>query len=326
MDKRLAQRKLQNLPRVQQMASPKATSTPKSGTGVGKGSPGIPRKAVVSKRAERARMKRKVELDSSTHGHSSPAKKGNVSPINAGDSETSSCSSVSSDPREQERLEEQDEDTLVAPAAEQLLEQTITPADEQRDSPASSDATQLELEGDDESLQAPREQLHEEIDIPPPEQLDIQVLRKAAEKRIKLFQNISGVQADDEPSDKELELFHYDMQHWSLLEPDMVDVLRAYWKRLHTLNKDPKDMAFLKTIVQLHNMCNGISNCTSHMTGFLVRRTSTEENTTVQQVTEEITANFKRLRHNSYLEILARCECSECDDVIKFDNRYVLFV
>ena len=66
---------------------PLASSTPKNRrvpTGVGKGSPGKPRKVNVSKRAERNRMKRKPELQCATHN--SPSKRKGPETSRAGSS------------------------------------------------------------------------------------------------------------------------------------------------------------------------------------------------------------------------------------------------
>ena len=245
---------------------PLASSTPKNRrvpTGVGKGSPGKPRKVNVSKRAERNRMKRKPELQCATHN--SPSKRKGP--------ETSRAGSSSPPPPQ-------------SPAHE-ITQET--------------------------SKQAP----------PVPEQLDIQMRNATAEKkRVKLYQQISGAAPDEVPCNDELHLFHDDMENWTTLEPDMVAVLRTRFVQLTSLPKDPDDADFLNAIVLLHNISNGISNCTNHMIGYLVCRAIAVEQNNVQQITETIATNFMRMRQHKYTIALNECGCIECRDVIAFDQRY----
>ena len=142
------------------------------------------------------------------------------------------------------------------------------------------------------------------------------------EKRVKLFQEITGSASDEVPCEEELRLFHDDMENWETLEPDMVAALRTIFLYLSSLSKDPYDPDFLNAIVLLHNLTNGISNCTNHMIGYLVRRAATVEDNNVQQITEIIAANFKRIRQKEYTVALNKCACIECVDVITFDERY----
>ena len=58
------------------------------------------------------------------------------------------------------------------------------------------------------------------------------------------------------------------------------------------------------------------------MIGYLVRRAITVEENNVQQITETIATNFKRMRQHKYTIALNECGCIECGDVIAFDERY----
>ena len=137
-----------------------------------------------------------------------------------------------------------------------------------------------------------------------------------------LFQEISVSALDEVPCEEELRLFHDDMGNWQTLELDMVTVLRTLFLQFNSLPKDPDDRDFLNAIVLLHNLTNGISNCTKHIIRYLVRRAATVEDYNVQHITEVIAANFKHTRQKQFTFALNNCDCNECRDVIAVDQRY----
>ena len=118
-------------------------------------------------------------------------------------------------------------------------------------------------------------------------------------------------------------LFACEIEHWHGADVRIKYALRNMWYEIsQTITPDPRDSAFLKTLVQVHNTCNAVANLMAHLKGYLVHQCHQQENSVkvIEIVREEIQKNLHTLEYSKYMSLIMLCGCGECTDMAKFDD------
>ena len=154
-------------------------------------------------------------------------------------------------------------------------------------------------------------------------QLDAQFSRKSKEKRLALVQALGKAVRDEPPNQRELELFWEDMDLWGNLDARVVTALVQVWNDISKHPGNHRRQPFLRQLIHLQALSNGVKNCVEHFTGAMVGqayRDSKDDN--VQTTLETMQLDLQSLRHSEYTETLRSCACTSCSAVLEFDERY----
>lgn len=141
---------------------------------------------------------------------------------------------------------------------------------------------------------------------------------------MKLLQNIANAERDSPPNQRELELFWFEMDSWRLLDSRLVSAIVHIVNEVQGMDAVGARTDFLKKMVVMENMANGVRNCLTHVIGSMVRTMIGSNNE--QIVLEDIVSDVQGLAYQEYRELLEGCGCDECNSVVDFDDNYRRYV
>lgn len=162
---------------------------------------------------------------------------------------------------------------------------------------------------------------------PEPGILHLQLRKNEPDKKVAMFQAISGEPEGGEISTRELELFFSEMCDWKQLDADGQAYATSLRNKATDVTPDATKEEFMDSLIYLKTVANGIQNAASHAIGELICKDSQANNKSTFETTNMIRKQAEERSYAKYKEILQTCQeknaCRDCANTLEWDVKYL---